>query len=53
MARKRTDRESDRAILLGVKREMAKPRMAQSARENEVTPASPRIMKRKRGNAKP
>jgi hypothetical protein len=53
MARKRTEKESDKQLLVGIKREMAKPRMTKSARESKVMVATPRILKRNRGKAKP
>jgi hypothetical protein len=51
-ATKSMRRISGRAILVGLKKEMDKPRMTKSARESDVTLATPRIMKRKRGKAK-
>jgi hypothetical protein len=53
MARKRTHKDSDKAILARVKEEMAESRIAKSARNERMTLASPRIMTRKRGKAKP
>jgi hypothetical protein len=53
MARKRTEKESRRAILVGLKKEMDKPRMAKSARESDARLATFPIVMRKRGKAKP
>jgi hypothetical protein len=36
MSKKKTERESSKATRASVKKEMAKPRMAKSAREQEV-----------------
>jgi hypothetical protein len=49
MIRKATEKESGEATLLDVKREMAEPRRAKSARDKEVAPATSRTVRRKRG----
>jgi hypothetical protein len=49
MLQKKAEKESAEAILLDIKREMAKPREAKSAREREVNLAAARIMRSKRG----
>ena len=41
-----------KATLARVKKEMAKPRLAMSAREGETNPATGRMVQTKRGNAK-
>jgi hypothetical protein len=45
MLRKKAREESGKATLLAVKKEMAKPRMAKSAREKETDPAAARIVR--------
>jgi hypothetical protein len=50
--KKKAKKESGEATLAGVKKEMAKPRLAMSAREGEINPAAGRIVPVKRGNAK-
>lgn len=45
-------KESARATLASVKEEMVKPRMAKSAREEEMNLALARIVRGKRGKAK-
>jgi hypothetical protein len=52
MSKKPAKKESGKAILAGVKKEMAKPRMAQSARKEEVKQAAARIVRGKRGKTK-
>jgi hypothetical protein len=44
--------ESGKTILADVKKEMAKPRMAKSARKKEVNPAGPQLLLGKRGKTK-
>jgi len=39
----KTEKESDEATLANVKKEMAKPRMAKSARDGEINLAAARI----------
>ena len=46
--KKKVKKESDKATLAGVKKEMAKPRMAKSARKEEVNQAAARIVRGKR-----
>ena len=53
MVKKRTEKESGRMLLAGIKEEMAKPRITKSARESEMMLATSGIMKRKCGKAKP
>ena len=50
--KKKAQKESGKATFAGVKKEMAKPRMAKSAREEEVNQAAARIMRGKRGKTK-
>jgi hypothetical protein len=52
MRRKKAKKESVKAILLDIKREMAKPREAKSAREGEVNLAAARIKRDKPGKPK-
>jgi hypothetical protein len=49
MLKKNAEEESDKATLLAVKKEMAKPRMAKSARGENTNLAAARIV---RGNTK-
>ena len=49
MRRKKAEEESAKATLLAVKKEMAEPRMAKSARRTKTNPAAARIV---RGNTK-
>jgi hypothetical protein len=49
MRRKKAEEESAEATLLAVKKEMAEPRMAKSARETKTNLAAARIV---RGNTK-
>jgi hypothetical protein len=49
---KKTEEESGRALLLDIKREMAKPRKAKSALEWEVKLATTGMMRSKRGKTK-
>jgi len=49
MRRKKTEEESAKATLLAVKKEMAQPRMAKSARGTKTNLAAARIV---RGNTK-
>jgi hypothetical protein len=46
--KKKTKKEFGEAIRASVKKEMAKPRMAKSAREREIILATPRIAPGKR-----
>jgi hypothetical protein len=50
--KKKVKKEFGEATLASVKKEMAKPRMAMSAREGEINLAAGRIVPVKRGNAK-
>ena len=50
--KKKVKKESDKATLAGVKKEMAKPRMAKSTRKEEVNQAAARIVRGKRGKTK-
>jgi hypothetical protein len=50
--KKKAKKEFAEATLAGVKKEMAKPRMAMSAREGEIDLAAGRMVPVKRGNAK-
>jgi hypothetical protein len=50
--KKKSKKEFDEATLASVKKEMAKPRMAMSAREREINLAAGRMVPVKRGNAK-
>lgn len=52
MPENRAKKESGRATLASVKEEMVKPRMAKSAREEEVNLALARIVRGKRGKTK-
>jgi hypothetical protein len=52
MLEKKAKMESDEALLLAIKREMAKPRKVRSVREAEVNLAAARIMRGKRGKTK-
>jgi hypothetical protein len=52
MLEKKDDRETGEALLLDIKREMAKPRKAKSAREGEANLAAARTMRSKRGKIK-
>jgi hypothetical protein len=49
MLRKKAEEESTKATFLAVKKEMAEPRMAKSAREKKTNQAAARIV---RGNTK-
>jgi hypothetical protein len=51
--KKRAKKKLGGAILDSVKKEMAKPRLAMSAREGEINSAAGRIVPVKRGRAKP
>ena len=46
--RKKKARKSGKAILLDIKREMAKPREAKSAREGKIDMATVRVLRRNR-----
>jgi hypothetical protein len=48
MSKKQGKKESGKATLAGVKEEMAKPRMAKSARKEEVNEAAARVVRGKR-----
>jgi hypothetical protein len=50
--KRKAKKEFVEATLASVKKEMAKPRMAISAREGEINPAVGRRLPVKRGNAK-
>jgi hypothetical protein len=50
--KKKAKKEFADATLASVKKEMAKPRLAMSAREGEINPAAGRMARAKRGNAK-
>jgi hypothetical protein len=50
--KKNAKKEFGEATLASVKKEMAKPRLAMSAREGEINLAAGRIVSVKRGNAK-
>jgi hypothetical protein len=50
--KKKAKREFVEATLASVKKEMAKPRLAMSAREGEIDIAAERMAAVKRGNAK-
>jgi hypothetical protein len=50
--KKKAKKKSCGATLASVKKEMAKPRLAMSAREGEINLSSGRIVPVKRGNAK-
>jgi len=52
MPENRARKESGRATLASVKKEMAKPRMAKSVREEEVDLAPVRIVLGRRGETK-
>jgi hypothetical protein len=52
MHEKKNKMESDEALLLAIKREMAMPRKVKSAREGEANLAAARIMRGKRGKTK-
>jgi hypothetical protein len=52
MSKKQAKKESGKAILAGVKKEMAKPRMAKSARKEEVNQAAAWIVRGKREKTK-
>jgi hypothetical protein len=52
MPKKQGEIESDKAILAGLKKEMAKPRMVKSARKAEVNQAAARVVRGKRGKSK-
>jgi hypothetical protein len=49
---KKAKKEFGEATLASVKKEMARPRMAMSARQGEINLASGRMVPVKRGNAK-
>jgi hypothetical protein len=51
MSKKQGKKESG-ATLAGVKKEMAKPRMAKSARKEEVNQPAARVVRGKRGKTK-
>ncbi len=50
--KKKTKKEFGEATLASVKKEMAKPRLAMSAREGEINLAAGQMAAVKRGNAK-
>jgi hypothetical protein len=50
--KKKAKKEFGEATLARVKKEMAKPRLAMSAREGEINLAAGRMVPVKRGNAK-
>jgi hypothetical protein len=50
--KKKAKKEFGEATLASVKKEMAKPRLAMSAREGEINLAAGRMVRAKRGNAK-
>jgi hypothetical protein len=52
MSKKQAKKESGKATLADVKKEMLKPHMAKSAREEEVNQAGARIVRGKRGKTK-
>jgi len=52
MSKRQGKKESGKATLAGVKKEMAKPRMAKSARKEEVNQAAARVVRGKRGKTK-
>ena len=52
MSKKQGKKESGKATLADVKKEMAKPRMAKSARKEEVNQAAARVVRGKRGKTK-
>jgi hypothetical protein len=52
MSKKHAKKESGKATLAGVKKEMAKPRMAKSARKEEVNQAAVRVGRGKRMKTK-
>jgi hypothetical protein len=52
MSKKQAKKESGKATLARVKKEMAKPRMAKSARKEEANQAAARIVRGKRGKTK-
>jgi len=52
MFKKKDEKAYGKATLLEIKREMAKPRKAKSARESEVNLAVARTMRSKRGKTK-
>jgi hypothetical protein len=49
--KKKAKKEFGEAVLARVKKEMAKPRLAMSAREGEINLAAGRLVPVKRGNA--
>jgi len=51
--KKKGKTDGGQATLVAVKKEMAKPRMAKSARTNEVNPIAARTVARKPGKTKP
>jgi hypothetical protein len=50
--KKKAKKRLCKATLARVKKEMAKPRLAMSAREGEINPAAGRMVQAKRGNAR-
>jgi hypothetical protein len=52
MPEKKTKKESGEALLLAIKREMAKPRKVKSVREKGENMAAARIGRSKRGRTK-
>jgi hypothetical protein len=48
MRKKKARKESGETILLDIKREMAKPREAKSAREGKIDMATVRVLRRNR-----
>jgi hypothetical protein len=52
MRRKKRKKEPGKATLARVKKDLAKPRMAKSARKEEVNQAAARVVRGKRGKTK-
>ena len=52
MRRKKRKKESGKATLARVKKDLAKPRMAKFARKEEVNQAAARVVRGKRGKTK-
>jgi hypothetical protein len=52
MSKKQGKKESGKATLARVKEDLAKPRMAKSARKEEVNQAAARVVRGKRGKTK-
>ncbi len=53
MLQKKTKRESDKATVRAVRKEMAKPRLTKSSRTEEANLAAARIKQSKRQKTKP